>query len=283
MQSSNFKKACVIGWPIAHSRSPLIHNFWLKKYKISGSYEKVAVSPDDLVSFVQQLLYNSFCGCNVTIPHKEQVFQVVTILDSVTRKIGAVNTVYCEQGRLFGLNTDGYGFLSNLQSTISDWDSKEKTAVIIGAGGASRAIIAVLLKDGIGKIILVNRTLSRAQNLANEFGPAIEVRAMANIESCLAEADLLINTTALGMTGQPPLKFSFKNLNLDCIVTDIVYVPLETQLLKQAKLNGHRTVDGLGMLLHQAVPGFEKWFGIKPEVTSQLRELIVTDLMKDLT
>ncbi len=273
-------KVCVIGWPIKHSRSPLIHGFWLKKYNIAGSYEKRAVEPKHLTSFLETLTNNKFVGCNITIPHKEKVFEQVTIVDPVTEKIGAVNTVYTIGTKLYGLNTDGYGFLSNLKSTTS-WESSGKISSIIGAGGATRAIIAALIDDGIKKIYLFNRTLAKAEKLATEFGTVVQPKSAEVMETYLTQTDLLVNATSLGMAGQPPLKISLENLRPSSVVVDIVYDPLETNLLKQARSNGNTIVDGLGMLLHQAVPGFEKWFGIRPEVTTELRELIVNDLTKD--
>ena len=281
MPNKKILKACVIGWPIKHSRSPLIHNYWLKKYGISGTYEKVAVPPDELTSFLSNLVANGFEGCNVTVPHKELVFKQVEVVDTVSLQMGAVNTVFIEQNRLFGLNTDGYGFISNLKSTVPSWKPDGKTCVIIGSGGAARAIIAILLNEGVKEIFLVNRTRSRAENLACEFGPKVTAAGFDEVEILLNNTDLLINSTSLGMTGQPTLEISLKSLPSDSIVYDIVYDPLETNLLHQAKANGNQTIDGLGMLLHQAVPAFEKWFGIRPQVTQDLRSLIVADLMKD--
>ena len=281
MPHDKFLKACVIGWPIKHSRSPLIHNYWLKKYGILGIYEKVAVPPDELPLFIKNLSANGFEGCNVTIPHKESVFVHVEVTDAVTRQIGAVNTVYFEDKKQYGLNTDGYGFISNLKSMVPSWNSEGKTCAILGAGGASRAIIAILLNEGVKKIFLVNRTKPRAQNLAREFGDKVIPIGFDEIEKALSKADLLVNTTSLGMTGQPPLDISLGSLPSNCVVYDIVYDPLETNLLKQAKDKNLQTVDGLGMLLHQAVPGFEKWFGVRPQVTDDLKALLVADLMKD--
>ncbi len=273
------QKACVIGWPIKHSRSPLIHRFWLEKYAIAGSYEKYAVKPEDLNDFLASMKKKGLTGCNVTIPHKEKAFELVTITDPVTEQIGAVNTVFLENGKVCGLNTDGYGFLSNLV-TATGWKSAGKTCSIIGAGGAARAIVATLVNDGIKEIFLFNRTEIRSQNLAQEFGPVVKAKPMPELELHLKQTDLLVNTTSLGMTGQPALKLSLKNLPSDACVVDIVYNPLETDLLKKARENGNRAVDGLGMLLHQAVPGFEKWFGVKPIVTPELRELLVASLVK---
>ncbi len=273
-------KACVIGWPVKHSRSPLIHGFWLKKYAIAGAYEKRAVEPGDLENFLETLEAKGFNGCNVTIPHKEAVFNRVIVTDEVTQGIGAVNTVYVSKGKTYGLNTDGYGFLANLKNSIT-WQSENKTVSIIGAGGAARAIIATLIKDGVKVIYLFNRTTAKAQILVKEFGSVVKAKPLENLEKFLDQTDLLINTTSLGMVGQPPLQISLQNLPSGSSVADIVYDPLETNLLKQARANAHRTVDGLGMLLHQAVPGFEKWFGIRPQVTKELRDLVVADLLKD--
>jgi len=281
MPNDKFLKACVIGWPIKHSRSPLIHNYWLKKYGILGIYEKVAVPPDELPLFIKNLSANGFEGCNVTIPHKESVFVHVEVTDAVTRQIGAVNTVYFEDKKQYGLNTDGYGFISNLKSMVPSWNSEGKTCAILGAGGASRAIIAILLNEGVKKIFLVNRTKPRAQNLTREFGDKVIPIGFDEIEIPLSNADLLVNTTSLGMVGQPSLDISLDFLPPNCVVYDIVYDPLETNLLKQAKDKNLQTVDGLGMLLHQAVPGFEKWFGVRPQVTDDLKALLVVDLMKD--
>ena len=281
MPNDKLLKACVIGWPIKHSRSPMIHNYWLKKYGIAGLYEKVAVSPDELPLFIKNLSVNGFQGCNVTIPHKESVFAQIEVTDSVTRQIGAVNTVYYEDNKQYGLNTDGYGFISNLKTVVPSWVSNGKTCVILGAGGASRAVIAILLNEGAKEIFLVNRTKLRAQNLASEFGDKISPIGFDEIEIAFNKADLLVNTTSLGMTGQPPLDISLSSLPSQCVVYDIVYDPLETNLLKQAKDKNLQIVDGLGMLLHQAVPGFEKWFGVRPQVTDDLKALLVADLMKD--
>ena len=281
MTETAIPKACVIGWPIKHSRSPMIHNYWLQKYDIAGSYQKVAVRPEELASFLQGLSDNGFKGCNVTIPHKEKVFEQVEVVDTVTKQIGAVNTVYFENNKQYGLNTDGYGFSSNIKTQVPGWSTKDKNCVILGAGGAARAIIAILLNEGASKITLVNRTITRAENLAREFGSRVEVVGFDDLQSCLPNADLLVNSSSLGMTGQPDFDISLAALSSNCVVSDIVYDPLETQLLKQAKARGNRTVDGLGMLLHQAVPAFEKWFGLRPQVTPELRALIVDDLLKD--
>ena len=273
-------KACVIGWPIKHSRSPLIHNFWLQQYGLSGSYEKVAIEPSNLEIFISTVGQNSFVGCNVTIPHKEQVASFVTVQDPLTQKIGAVNTVYVENNIVYGLNTDGYGFISNLKQSHEKIDFNNNHCVVIGAGGASRAIIAALLEQKVAKISLVNRTIGKAKKLADHFGEKVIPVIFNDLQSVLKTADLLVNTTSLGMTGQPELDIDLTDLPTSCVVSDIVYVPLKTKLLKQAEQQGNVVIDGLGMLLHQAAPGFKKWFGVFPEVTPQLRALIVADLEK---
>ena len=272
------KKAYVIGWPIKHSRSPLIHQYWLKKYNLDGDYQKKAVEPKKLSQFIAGLKQTACVGCNVTIPHKEQVMNFVTVQDELTKKIGAVNTVFLQDNILYGLNTDGYGFVSNLEAGVPNLRFNDKHCVIIGAGGATRAIIAVLLAKKVKKITLVNRTIEKAKNLATHFGKGVYYKPFDDLNEVIADADLLVNSTSLGMSGQPELKINLEKLPKSCIVTDIVYTPLETELLYQAKLRGNPTVDGLGMLLHQAAPGFKKWFGIFPEITLELRNLILEDL-----
>ena len=272
------KKSCVIGWPIEHSRSPLIHQYWLKKYGIDGDYQKLAVKPENLFHFIHSLQKTGYVGCNVTIPHKEKVLEIVNVQDLLTISIGAVNTVYIENNKLYGLNTDGYGFISNLKTGYQDIQFENMNCVLIGAGGACRAIIAALLAEKVARITLVNRTIKKSEVLANHFGKQVYYAPLEDLNQIISTADLLVNTTSLGMSGQPPLKIDLEKLPQKCVVTDIVYAPLETDLLRQAKLRGNPVVDGLGMLLHQAAPGFEKWFGVFPEVTRQLRNLIIKDL-----
>lgn len=271
-------KACVIGWPIEHSRSPLIHGHWLETYGIDGSYSKVAVEPDQLETFLSGLEANGYAGCNVTVPHKEGALAQAAVADASARTIGAANTLWLEDGKLMASNTDAYGFLANLDEHVSGWDQSAGTALVLGAGGAARAILHGLLSRGIEKIILTNRTRARAETLAKYFGPAIEIVDWEERESQLADCGLVVNTTSLGMTGSLPLEFDLVSANDNCIVNDLVYAPLETGLLANARERGLACVDGLGMLLHQAVPGFEKWFGVRPEVTGELRELIVANL-----
>lgn len=272
-------KACVIGWPVSHSRSPFIHRYWLDRYKIDGAYERKAIAPHELEKFFKHFLQAGYVGCNVTVPHKEAVFSLVLIEDEVTRRIRAVNTVYVEDGRLVGLNTDGYGFMANLRSVVPTWVPTGAQVLIMGAGGAARSIVAALLDAGVGRVLLANRTLSRASAVAGHFGARVEAIVWPDMALHLPRTDLLVNTTSLGMSGQPPLELALDMLPVHCPVADIVYVPVETDLLKRARIAGHPTVDGLGMLLHQAVPGFERWFGVRPEVTAELRRLVEADIV----
>ncbi|TPN83598.1 shikimate dehydrogenase [Mesorhizobium sp. CU2] len=270
------KKAFVTGHPIAHSRSPKIHGHWLKTYGIDGSYEAIDVQPVNFSSFLEALGENRFRGGNVTIPHKEAAFAGVARRDEAADAIGAVNTLWFEDGVLCGGNTDGYGFAANLDEHAPGW-AANGPAVVLGAGGASRAIIHALKERAVKDIRIVNRTLARAEELARHFGPGVSSHGAEAVDELLADAGLLINTTALGMHGDG-LAADPAGLPGHAIVTDLVYVPLETPLLAAAKKCGLKTVDGLGMLLHQAVPGFERWFGVKPEVTAELRRMIVADI-----
>ncbi|MBN9552081.1 MAG: shikimate dehydrogenase [Alphaproteobacteria bacterium] len=271
------KKAFVAGHPIAHSRSPKIHGHWLAKYGIEGSYRAIDVAPAEFAAFLASLGENGFRGGNVTIPHKEAAFAGVARRDHAADEIGAVNTLWFEDGVLWGGNTDGYGFAANLDDHAPGW-AANGPAVVLGAGGASRAVIHALKERGIKDIRVVNRTLARAQELARHFGAAITAHGAGAVGELLADAGLLINTTSLGMHGDATLSADPAGLPDHAIVTDLVYVPLETPLLAAARTRGLKTVDGLGMLLHQAVPGFERWFGRKPEVTPELRRLIVADI-----
>ena len=271
------KKAFVTGHPIAHSRSPKIHGHWLAKYGIDGSYNAIDVAPKDFTEFVKTLQENGYRGGNVTIPHKEAAFALVDRRDEAAEAIGAVNTLWFEDGALWGGNTDAHGFAANLDDHAPGW-ATNGPAVVLGAGGASRAVIHALIERGIGDIRIVNRTLARAQELRHRFGAGVSAHGLAATGELLADAGLLVNTTALGMHGNEGLSADPGNLPDHAIVTDIVYVPLETPLLAAASARSLKTVDGLGMLLHQAVPGFERWFGRRPEVTAELRQMIVIDL-----
>lgn len=272
-------KAFVIGDPISHSRSPLIHGHWLKKLEIAGSYETVTVNTGDLASFVGALKsgQNGFVGGNVTIPHKETVFAQVDHVDDIARTIGAANTIWLEGGQLMATNTDAYGFVANLDASSPGWDACEK-AVVMGAGGASRAILYALKERGITDIRLINRTLSRAESLAACFGPSITPGGMQDLPAALKGAGLFVNTSSLGMDGAAAPDLDFSAMTKGALVTDIVYAPLKTPFLAKAEAQGIKIVDGLGMLLHQAVPGFAIWFGTRPEVTDELRQIIINDL-----
>lgn len=270
--NENKKYAGVVGDPISHSLSPFLHEFWLKKYGINGSYSAFHVTSSELPEFLKNLKKSGLNGVNLTVPHKELALELVDIVEPIAEKIGAVNTVYFnDEGKLVGTNTDGYGFLKHLKQSIPNWISNDKTALVLGAGGAARAVVVSLLEDGIGSIQICNRTLSRATSLANELDDErISVIEWDNYLNSLASTDILVNVTTLGMTGQHPLDIDIGSLPVDATVYDIVYNPLETNLLKRARARGNSTVDGLGMLLHQAAPGFEKWFGVMPEVDNDL-------------
>lgn len=272
------KKAFVIGWPIKHSRSPLIHNYWIEKYGIAGHYEKLAVSPEELTSFLNTFDKLGYVGGNITVPHKEQSFKTIEKSDEVASRIGACNTVWTDCGKMHSANTDGYGFLANLDHQQSGWDDNNNVAMVLGAGGASRAIIDALLQRKFETVYIANRTIQRANDLVKLFGQRCKAIDIDKIPCTLGQTNFLVNTTSLGMSGQPELNISLDALPMESVVTDIVYTPLKTKLLLQAEQRGNRIIDGLGMLLHQAVPGFEKWFGVRPEVTGELRNIILHDM-----
>jgi len=269
-------KAGVIGWPIDHSLSPYLHGFWLDQYHIDGEYLPFAVEPENLEIYLRSLADTGRRGTNVTLPHKQATLGIVDHADENARRIGAVNTVVVqEDGRLLGSNTDGFGFLENIKEHQPSWQASDGPAVVLGAGGAARAILVALKDEGAPEIRLFNRTKSRAEELAIELDGAIDVYDWQDRADLLSEAKILINTTSLGMTGQAALEIDLAKLPESALVTDIVYTPLETLLLKNAKARGNAAVDGLGMLLHQARPGFAAWFGIEPEVTTALRDHIL--------
>jgi shikimate dehydrogenase len=277
MAEQVFKRAFVVGHPISHSKSPLIHGYWLKKYGLEGSYEAVDVSPDEYPSFIQMLKLDDaeFLGGNVTIPHKEQTFKLVDYVDDIAAQIGAANTIYKEGGKLHATNTDVYGFTANLDDFDKSW-RKGKKAIVLGAGGASRAILFALKQIGFDEVFLFNRTIERAENLAQAFGNYIKVLPVNELQSGLQDADLFINTTSLGMGGTKVPSLDFTVMADDALVTDIVYTPLITPFLQMAMDQNMKIADGFGMLLHQAVPGFEHWFGERPQVTKELREIILS-------
>jgi shikimate dehydrogenase len=269
--------AFVCGHPIAHSRSPKIHGYWLRQYGIAGSYSAIDISPDDFPAFLRSLPGSGFAGGNVTIPHKEAAFACVASRDEAAELTGAVNTLWLEDGQVRGGNTDVIGFAANLDQYAPDWRKSEHAAVL-GAGGAARAVIFALRQAGIKHISIANRTLPRAAELRDRFGSGISAYGMKALPEVLVDADLLVNTTSLGMHGSSDVPADVAMLPDHAIVTDIVYVPLQTPLLAVAARRGLKTVDGLGMLLHQAAPGFARWFGVMPEVTGELRAMIVADI-----
>lgn len=272
------KRAFVIGHPINHSRSPMIHSYWLDLYGIHGTYEAIDVAPDALPDFFARLRTGEFRGGNVTIPHKEMAFALCDERDPLAESIGAVNTLVVNDGEIWGTNTDYLGFLGNLDQAAPGWDKGLDDAIVLGAGGACRAVIVALKSRDIGKIHLLNRTLEKAEDLAIAFEGRIEPGTIGEFVDRAAGARLVVNTTAVGMKGSRFDGLALDRLPADCLVTDIVYTPLVTPLLAEAAARGLRTVDGLGMLLHQAVPGFEAWFGHRPEVTADLRARIEATL-----
>jgi shikimate dehydrogenase len=270
--------ACLIGWPAAHSRSPLIHHYWLRTLGIEGGYVIEAVPPDEFKDFLFRLSLRGFVGANVTIPHKERAL-ALSKPDARARAVGAANTLWFADGDLCSTNTDVEGFINNLDACAPTWD-KVEDALVLGAGGAARAVVFGLVERGIKRVHLANRTIERARTLADQFGASVLPVAWDAVGGLLPSAGLLVNTTSLGMHGQPALELDVSLLPPDAAVADLVYVPLETQLLAAARARGLKTADGLGMLLHQAVRGFELWFGQRPDVTLELRALIEADLTK---
>lgn len=271
---NNLKKSGVAGWPVAHSLSPRLHGYWLKKYKIAGEYKAYAVEPENLPEFIADMRYDKdFCGMNLTIPHKESVIELLDRVDDTALAIGAVNTIIVKDGKLFGSNTDAYGFAENIRPHIVG----RKKAVVLGAGGAAKAVIVALKDLGFTEIIITNRTRERAEALLSVIRHPLSAVYWEERSEILESVDLLVNTTSLGMTGKDKLDIDLSLLPRDAVVTDIVYSPLITPLLEKAKIRGNPIVDGLGMLLHQAVPAFEAWFGIEPEVTEELRQYVLAE------
>lgn len=271
--------AFVTGWPVKHSRSPLIHGHWLKQFEIAGTYRPEAVTEADFPAFIQSLKDGSsgFRGGNVTIPHKELAFKLADRPDDLAEELGASNTLWMEDGLLHATNTDGHGFTANLDDRHPGWDNTDR-AVIFGAGGASRAVIQAIRDRGIGEIHVVNRTVARARELADRFGVKVHAHPAEALNEVMTGAGLFVNTTSLGMDGSETPDINYSPLASGAVVTDIVYVPLKTPLLAQTEAQGFPIVDGLGMLLHQAVPGFEKWFGRRPVVDQALRDLVIADM-----
>jgi shikimate dehydrogenase len=277
--TAGLRAACVIGWPVEHSRSPLIHNYWLKHYGIAGEYRRELVPREELAAFLGSLAARGYVGANVTVPHKEAAL-ALSKPDERAHAVGAVNTLWFDGGVLRSTNTDVEGFLDNLDACAPHWDRGTGKAVVLGAGGAARAVIYGLLTRGVGQIVVVNRTPSRSEMLRQAFGGRVRVAQWDEAGGNLTDAALLVNTTTLGMKGQPGLSIDLAPLPGHAIVADLVYVPVSTPLLAAAKARGLRTADGLGMLLHQAVRGFALWFGTEPDVNPPLRALVEADLLR---
>ncbi|MFN7167175.1 MAG: shikimate dehydrogenase [Pannonibacter sp.] len=275
---TDLRRSAITGWPVAQSRSPLIHGYWLKKHGIAGDYGRVAVAPEDAERFYRDLAASGLTGCNVTVPHKELAASLCDWLDPAATAMGAANTLWLDNGRLCGANTDGLGFLGNLDEAAPGWDKIKGAAVVLGAGGAARAIVWALLSRGFAPVHVINRTEEKAKAIADHFGSDVVAHAWDKLGTVLGQARVLVNTTSLGMMGKPELNIDLSGLPQDALVTDAVYVPLETGLLRAARERGNVAVDGLGMLLHQAVNGFERWFGFRPQVDAELRNLILADL-----
>ena len=281
------RHAAVIGWPISHSRSPLIHGTWIAEHQLDATYTPIALEPEKAADWFARFAEHGLVGANVTIPHKETALAACADVAPHAARLGAVNTLWLYDGKLCGTSTDGEGFMANLADQAPGWNAHAKahTALILGAGGAARAIIDALLVAGTERIVLLNRSVERAEALVGHFAkhfPAARLvaRPLDAFADFAAETGLLVNTTALGMEGQPPLAVSLDTLADGATVADIVYTPLETDLLHRARASGHPTVDGLGMLLHQAVPGFERWFGVRPSVSDDLRQCVLDDIKK---
>lgn len=273
-------RAFVCGWPVNHSRSPMIHRYWLAKYGLNGDYVKHPSKPEDFQTFIRSLDALGFVGGNITVPHKEAAFQLADEPEAEATRLQAANTLWLENGKIRATNTDGYGFLANLDDRSPGWDSQEKRqrgALVLGAGGAARAIIDALQQRGFQHITIANRTVEKATNLAQQFGAPCRAAGMNNLVEHHGQVAVIVNTTSLGMNdGRSPLDLG--SFSTDTLVHDIVYTPLITPLLDQARSLSMPIVDGLGMLLHQAVPGFEKWFGIRPQVDDALRKLLMDEL-----
>jgi shikimate dehydrogenase len=272
--SGKSRLAGILGWPVSHSRSPRLHGFWLARHGIDGAYVPLPVRPERFESAVHGLVDLGFAGANVTIPHKEAAFALCDTVSEVARRAGSVNTLVFRDGRIEGTSTDGFGFLESIREQAPGWRASDGPAVVLGAGGAVRSVAAALLDAGCPLLTLVNRTPARAEAIARELGGPIAVATTPPMDG----AALLVNGTSLGMAGEPPLAIDLAPLPQGAVVADMVYVPLETPLLAAARARGLRAVDGLGMLLHQARPGFEAWFGVPPSVDAKLRGFVLDDL-----
>ena len=274
-----FLLAGVMGWPVMHSRSPMLHNYWFEQHKLQGRYLPLAIELGKLGPALRALAPLGFAGCNLTIPHKEAALDIVDEVAPTARRMGAISCVTVgRDGKLTGTNNDGYGYIQSLLEAAPDWKAEAGPVVVIGAGGGARAVIMSIAERGAREIRVTNRTLARAQTLAAEFGGPVKAVAWAERTRALEGAALVVNTTSQGMVGEPALDLDLRELPRSAIVSDIVYIPRQTPLLTAARLRGNRTVNGLGMLLHQARPAWEAWFGISPQVTPELRALIEASL-----
>jgi shikimate dehydrogenase len=276
---NTFVMAGVMGWPVSHSRSPVIHNHWIKQSGLTGAYGLFPVKPSQLETAIRGIKALGIAGCNITLPHKVNAMQFVDWVDPLAIRMGAINTIVVQaDGALHGFNNDGYGFIQSLREAQPNWKANSGPAVVLGAGGAARAVIVALIDSGATEIRLLNRTLSKAEDLARDFGEAVRAFPWVERENALHGSALLVNTTSLGMHGESPLVIALNQLPVSAIVSDVIYIPLETPLLAAARLRGNITVNGLGMLLHQARPAFKAWFDVMPEVTSELRDTIIATL-----
>ena len=276
MDEERPRLAGVLGNPISHSKSPRMHNYWLKQNKLNGYYMPIKVELADFEQTIRTLMGAGFSGVNVTIPHKVSALEIADESSKTAQNIGAANTLtFTKENKIYADNTDAYGFLNNIKCKYPDWDPKKGMSVVLGAGGASRAVISALLSEGSKKIMVLNRTIEKAETVKNDYDNKITIESWENINEVVASSSNIINTTSLGMNDETFIPINPKAIPEKSLVSDLVYTPLETNLLKMAKDNGSRTVDGLGMLIHQGVPGFETWFGQKPLVTEELREILI--------
>ena len=276
MDEARPRLAAVLGNPISHSKSPRMHNYWLKQNKLNGYYIPIKVELADFEQTIHTLMKMGFSGVNVTIPHKLLALKIADESSSTAQYIGAANTLtFTKENKIYADNTDAYGFINNIKSKYPNWNPKKGVSVVLGAGGASRAVIAALLSEGSKQIMVLNRTIEKAEVLKKDYDNKITVESWENINEVLASSSNIINTTSLGMNDETFIPINPKAIPEKSLVSDLVYTPLETNLLKIAKNRGSKTVDGLGMLIHQGVPGFEAWFGQKPLVTEELREILI--------
>ena len=276
MDEARPRLAAVLGNPISHSKSPRMHNYWLKKNKLNGYYIPIKVELEDFEQTIRALVNMGFSGVNVTIPHKVSALEIADESSKTAQNIGAANTLtFTKENKIYADNTDAYGFLNNIKCKYPDWDPKKGMSVVLGAGGASRAVIAALLSEGSKEIIVLNRTIEKAEALKEDYDNKITVESWKNINEVVASCSNIINTTSLGMNNESLIAIKPNAIPETALVSDLVYTPLETNFLKMAKNRGSRTVDGLGMLIHQGVPGFEAWFGQKPLVTEELRKILI--------